>query len=487
MDRNRLLRIALVAVPLLLTYPAAAWLVGQRVEAAIARNYQLLDENPSLRIVARDYRRGIFSASETLTLEVFGNLAPWPGASLLPASAGEGAPLRLTIRSHIRHGPLPGLASVGAATVDSELLADAPLRERLAEILGDEKPLQLRSEYRFDGGGSSTLRIPAFSTYWPAREGAGRDTLAWDGLTLNLDFAAGMQRYSLHAEAPRLELKGARGGQLTMLGVRLEGTQQRVFADEPLLYAGVQKLSMARLIVGGGEGGGEPVDMRRVRCEAEVPVKGDYIDLVARLGSESLRVGGRDYGPANYDFSLRHLHARTAAAFYREVMRLSADPALQAAALEAPATLLASLATPGMELLRHGPELGIDRLAFRSPHGDASLVAHFRVNGAQTQDLGNPLTLLAKLDADADILLPEGLLGEMAAAGDQGVSGAGDAVDAAVGAPAAAFGARLADFVARGLVARNGAMLRSRLAFSKGRLTVNGRPFDPIGMRVGGG
>lgn len=508
---NKTTRIALVAVPLALAYPAAAWLIGMQVETAIARNYDLIADNPSLQIVDRDYRRRLFGATETLTLELFANLtqlatqqrqqalAANPGMTLPPVR-----PMRVTVRSEIRHGPLPGLSTFAAAVVDSELVLDDALGAQLTGLFGEQKPLQTHTVYRFDGGGVSTLSSPPFSTYWPAAEGAGQNTLAWDGLTMSVDFERGLRRYALRAEAPRLEFKASRGGQATLLGMRLEGAQQRIFEDDPLLYGGTHKLSLARITVG-GEDGGEPVEMRRAHYEAEVPLKGDFIDLIGRFGSESLRIAGTDYGPARYDVSVRHVHARTMAKLYREAMRISADAEMQAAAQTSPGQLLAPLAGPALELLGYDPEISIDRLSFRTPHGDAVLSARVKLNAAQAQDFANPLLLLAKLDAGVDLHVPEAFVGEIAVnampaipagaggelpaaptdevqpSAEEGVAVA-DAALADLAARREILRQRIAGLVAQGLLVREGGELRAQLAVRDGGMTVNGQPFNPLAI-----
>lgn len=505
MDNKKRIALAAVLLALALAYPASAWIVGKRVEAAIAQNYRLLDDNPSLKIVERDYQRGLFSATETVTVELLGNvtqamarqrqevMAANPGVKLPPVQA-----LRVTLRSRIKHGPFPALNKFAAAVADSELVLQGELQKQVEAILGDSKPLQVRSEYRFDGGGVSTLSSPAFSTHWQAAEGAGQNMLAWGGLTMTVDFDAGMRRYSVSAEAPKLEFKQSRGGQLTLSEMRLDGTQQRVFDDDPLLYSGMQKLTVARFSAGSGdEGSSAPVEARRLAYEAEIPVSGEFIDLIGRLGSESLRVGDKDYGPVHYDFSVRHLHARSAAALYREMLRLSSDAELQVAAQAEPARMWAPLAKPALDLLQHGPEIRVDRLSFRSPHGDAALAARVKLKNVDARDISNPLVLLGKLDASAEIAVPEALLGEVAAAGAGVAVGAtaapqGEGVVVAEAGPADAAGAaaaraeamrqQVAALAAQGLVVREGSVLRSQLAFTNGQLTVNGQPFNPQAM-----
>lgn len=494
MKTNRTTGAILAAVSLVLAYPAASWLIGVRIETAIERNYELLGDNPSLKIVGRDYRRGVFGASETLTLELLPFLtqaareqrqqiiAMQPGATVPPVQ-----PMLVVVHSEIRHGPFPDGRSFAAAVVDSELQVGAAFGARLEAILGDKGVLAARTVYRFDGGGTSRLSSPDFTAYWPAAQGVGQNTLAWGGLTMDVDFAPGMHRYSLLAEAPRLEFRASRGGQASFLGMRLEAKQQRIFEDDPWLYGGTQSLSLARAIVGGEEGG-EPIELRRVRYESEMPLKGDFIDLVGRLGSESLRIAGKDYGPAQYDISLRHLHARTTAKLQRALMQVSAEAPLQAEGVSA--ALFAPLAEPAAELLRHDPEIGIDRLSFRSPHGDASLSARFRLKGAVTEDLSSPLALVGKLDAAAEISLPEALVEELASVAAPVASLGGcvappcmQAATVAEGgapAPEMAERRRIDVLVGQGLLVREGGMLRTRLALRDGRATVNGRVFDPL-------
>lgn len=493
---NRNLKLLLIVAPLLAAYPVAAWVVGGQVESAIDQQYQLLAENPSLKVVERDYRRGLFGATETVTFELFGDMTR-ALARQRPAAAADAAPpgnaeqggqagpqdapppqsLRVSVRSVIRHGPLAGFSKLAAAVVDSELVLDGDQQQRLLAVFGNEKPLRVHTEYRFDGGGASTLSSPAFSTHWPAAQGAGQNTLAWDGVQIAVDFEKGMKRYTLKADAPRLDLRDSEGGGLRMTDMRLTGEQQRVFDDDALLYAGTQQLTVAELGIRSGKEGDVPILLRQLRYAAEMPVNGEFLDVVARLGTESLLVGGKDFGPAHYDVSLRHLHARTAATLYRTLVKTYADPALSEAAATDPAKLLAPLARPAAALLQHDPVLSIDRLSFRSPHGEALLKARVGLKGMQADDLANPLMLLAKLDASAEVALPEALIGELGKAGPAADETAGDRGEM--------LRQRLAGFVDQGLVVRDGPMLRTRLAFAGGRMHVNGKPFNPLAVAPG--
>jgi uncharacterized protein YdgA (DUF945 family) len=497
---NKTVKIALIAAPLVLAYPAAAWVTGKQIETAIGEHYQLLAENPSAKIVNRDYQRGIFGATETVTIELFGNftaamtrqqqevMAANPGVKLPPVK-----PLQIRVRSEIRHGPLPGFSKLAAAVVDSELLLDGELQQQVAAVFGTQKPLEVHSEYRFDGGGVSRIRSPGFSTNWAANEGAGRNMLTWEGFQIDVDFKKGVKSYTLQAEAPKLTIRDSKGGGLVMNGMRLEAVQQRLFDDDPLLYVGEQKMTLAQLDIR-PEKEGDAVVLKQLAYDVAMPVSGDYVDLIARLGTASLQVGQQEFGPANYDFSLRHLHGRTLATLYRTLVKVYGDPTLAMAADANPAQLWAPIAKPATDLLKHAPEIRLDRLSFRSPHGDATLAARVALKDFSEADLANPMLLLAKLDASADVAVPEALVGSMAnslPAGRNRVEEALAETAEGVAAPSAEELAaqrgeqlrqQLALFIEQGLVLRDGSLIKSKLAFSQGQMTINGKPFNPMAM-----
>lgn len=495
---NKTAKIALVAVPLALAvaYPASAWVIGKQVESAIGEQYQLLAENPSAKIVERDYQRGLFGATETVTIELFGEMLRTMAGQQQAAAGGNPEakalelvkPIRITIRSDIRHGPLPGFSTLAAAVVDSELVLDGELQKQVSAVIGNQKPLQVHTEYRFDGGGVATMKSPAFSTNWAADKGLGRNLLSWDGISMSVDFEKGMKRYSLQAEAPKLELKDSQGGAVLISGLRLEGTQQRVFEDDPLLYAGSQKFTLAEVNVTTAKEGSGPVVLKQVAYAVDIPVNGDFIDIAVKLGAESLQVEKQNYGPAHYDVSVRHLHARTALSFYRTLLKLYSDPALQLAAQSDPTLLLGPLSKPALELLKFNPEISIDRLSFRSPEGDATLAARVKLKDFKDEDLGNPMMLVAKLDASAEVSLPETLVGTLAGS----AAASSEKVEEEVSAEEAAAARneklrqQLAVFIEQGLVQREGSLIKSKLAFSNGQMTINGKPFNPMAMGAPG-
>lgn len=464
-------RIAAVLATLGLAYPATAWFLGARVDAELVRQYQQLAAQPYLKVVERDMARGVFSSTERVTVEVNGallrELSSLGGDGEEPTSGGsaeEASALRFTLVSQIQHGPLPGLRAVAAALSETSLELDDATRQRLASVLGERSPLAVQTVFRFDGGGSTTLDSPAFSLKLPDSEG-GTWQLEWGGVHMSVDFARGLARYTLQGAAPRLVVAD-RTARLTVSGMAFDADQTRVFEDDPVLYQGTQTMRIAAVQLDPvGDTAAGAVKVQELEYALAMPVNGEFADLTARLGAKGVSVAEREFGPAHYDLSLRHLHARTLAAVSRAMMDLYARDAAVVTADADPADALVAAAKG---LLAHSPELSLDRLSFGGPHGEASLSLRVSLGEGAAGVLDNPMALLDKLEVSGKLAVPEG-----------GLKTLGDDLDAAL------VEEQLADFAAKGLVRREQGVARADFDYRGGTLRVNGREVDPFALAGG--
>ncbi|ANQ86928.1 hypothetical protein dqs_3911 [Azoarcus olearius] len=462
---NKPLTFGALVAAVALAYPATAWYLGGRIESAHAEQYAQLAATPYLRVAERNYERGIFSATETVTFEI--------GAPLQADADEPQQPLRFTVRTDIKHGPLPGFTTVAAGVADSQLVLDESTRQEIAKVLGDKPPVTLHNVYNFNGSGRSTLSSPAFATTVPNAETGETARLAWDGLELVVDFAAGMKHYTMRGGAPKLEVEDA-DVHLVLSGLTLEGDQQRLFDDDTLLYTGTQKFAVAELRVTPGKNPSDPkpvVLAQRITYDIDAPANGDFIDIAARIGAEVIKVGEQDYGPAHYDLSLKHLHARTLSKLYKEMMKVYGDPTLAAAAGGNPTAAFATLSTPALELLSHAPEISLDRISFSSPHGEARVAARIKLAGIQPEEFSNVMALIGKIDASGEAVVPVALLLQWQDTPSE----------------AERFNRQLAAVAAQGYVSQEGGLLKSSVAFRQGQLSVNGKPFNPMAMGALGG
>ena len=475
---KRLLRISCVLLLVLaITYPAAAWYLGTQAEAAMNGPYGQIGSLPYLKVVKREYRRGVFSSDDTTIVELFGGmpgfLADPPEKQKVAATPDDPAPavrpFTLTVRSHIRHGPFPDGKVFAAAIVDSELDIDERIRPDLAKVLGAAKVLTAQTVYGYGADGESLITSPPFTLALP---GAGADSpgrLAWEGITATIRFTKNLESYTTTATAPKLEIAG-QDAHIVIAQLRFATEGKRIFDEEPLLYSGKQQVAIEQVAIEGRGMWGKPVVLNGLSYDVHIPVTGEFIDILAKIGIRDVIIGESNFGPAHYDISLKRLHARSVAQLQRAMVKLYSDPAAMEGTTT-PAEGFAPLANPTMKLLEFNPEVSVDRISFNSPNGEVLIAARAKFEGIKAEDFGKPEVFMAKLRASADIALPEALL--MVPWGIKADSAEAEQLQT---------DSRQKQFAAlaeQGYIRHEGAMVRSKIEFSSGQLTINGKPFDP--------
>lgn len=502
---NKNVTVAAIAVAAVLAagYPASSWYLGRQIEAAHAEVDARIAAVPYLKLVRHDYERSLFGASETTTIELPAAMfrmplmptapaapaampAPPPAAEAAPEATPETPPvaqpapapaplppLRITIKTTIQHGPLPGFNAFAAGSASSVIEFDEPIQKKVLEAFGGKPAMAIQTLYDFQGGGRSTATSPAFKIALPGQTEGSQATLSGDGVEMVVEFTKSMEQYSLRGGAPRFELAELNGPRLTMTGLRIESRQQRMFPDDPMLYSGSQQVSLAGIDIDPGPDKGQRIALKELKYDVQMPVSGEFVDLIAQLGAAELRVGEQNYGPVAYDFSFKHLHARKMMALNRSLMALYTKPET----LQDSQQLMQALAPMKEQLvglLLDNPVVSVDRIAFRMPEGEAKVSASVRLLEAKAEDFANPMLLVAKLDAAAELALPAALAATMA-------GGKAESEEEAQMRKQATEQS-IANFVQQGYATLDNGVIKSRIAFKGGQLLVNDKPFNPMVM-----
>lgn len=338
---------------------------------------------------------------------------------------------------------------------------------------GGKPPLTASTLFGFTGGGHGVMHVAAFRHRGPKADGSGEYVFSAEPMALEVDFAHDLKRYTMTGKAPYLEVVD--DARLVISGMTLSGDQQRVFDDDPLLYAGKQRFAIERIELDSPDGSTPPVQMRNFAVEGEIPAPSEFIDMIGKMGVEEFKIGGQDYGPAHYDFAFRHLNARKFSTFYHNSMTLYEHLPADGEPLPPPEALQPIL-TSLQELTLDNAEFAIDRLSFNTPHGETKVSAKIMLNGAVKEDWRNPLTLIGKLDLTADLNVPEALLTVLLAGKTQD-----NDTEQSAAARRQIMQKQLERFVAQGYIARTDGILKSKIEFRHGKLLCNDKPFNPFG------
>jgi uncharacterized protein YdgA (DUF945 family) len=454
------LLVALLALALLAAsaYAASAWYIGKQVEVALADPYKALEGNPYVKIVRRDYQRGVFTSTETVKLEILGDIA----------RAAGGEPMVATSVSRIQHGPLTGNGQMASAVVDTEVrLAGGGLPAMPGPLV------KAHSVIDYEGNGESRGTLEPTVLAVPDATAGGPQNVSLGGGEFSMQFTPNMAQSTGQASLSKIEVELGDGGRMVMSGLRVSESTRAVFPDTPGLRAGTQKFAVDEVRIDVPVPGAVPVVARGIVYDANMPVNGEFLDFTAKAQVADILVGGQNYGPAHLDMSGRRLHARSVAELQKAIAGLQAmrkpKPGTD------PMAALQPMMAAAMGVLRQDPEIRIDRFSFNTASGEVMLTAKVQVPGVTAEDAQNVMALGRKVVAVAELAVPEALLmmpfgpaaasPEMAAAQLQGRQ------------------RQIAGLLEQGYLFRDGALMKSKLELRAGQVAINGLPFDPLALQ----
>ena len=482
--------IAIVVALLAIAYPASAWFIGKNVESSLVANTQrTLAAAPYLKVVKRNYQGGVFSSTEESTIEIAGDLfrslesmqktseenPDEPSDGVDPDAATEEPaaapavpikPITVTVRNHVKHGPFAG-GGLALAKIDTELVFDEKVQQAISTAFAGKKPLEISTTMNFAGGGTSLMTSPAVTL--SPKEGAG--TLNWQGLQGKVDFTKDMATYKGDITAAGFEFTGGpKKETIKMAGLHLV-TDKRRLNDVSMFYFGKDNGIVKEMSFSSASDPSKAFTLKDITYVGDTNEAGGFADIIAKMGANQVMVGADGYGPAHYDFSLKHLHAPTLEKFFK------AFGEIYSGKHKTPEEMSAATFAPwknfGPELLKHNPELVIDRISFTTPEGEAMFKGNLKIPGATPEDMANPFGMIGKINAAFDISMPEALVMKL--------SGAGKQTDEEKAAAAEMMQQQLQGLEQQGYIVRADKLWKSRLEWKDGKGAVNGKPFQMPG------
>lgn len=435
---------------IVLSYPGIAWVTGIAIERRIQGNeQQLLDQIPYLRLVSREYHRGVYRSTEIAT---YG----WRNPALQTLKIAGGAPLfpgaTITVQSTIEHGPLPGLRAPALAVIDSTVIAPPALQQQLASVLGSTPVLQAHTTIGFFGGARTELTGPPFSLRL-----ADGSTLAWGGLTSTLQANRNAARWSGQLIAPRFALKGAQGG-IELSGLEYSGSQEKAFDG---LYLGPGTFTLEQLK--GSSHAGE-YSLQRVSISSTSKVDGEFFDMRVDAATDAATLPSLQLKNLAYSESFEHVHGPSFASMMQAIR--GAERQVGAKPAQFQTDLQQAVRQYGVEVLLHDPVLNIRQLSFAMPEGSFHLSAKISAPGLARADLKWPAVIVAlqkHAEVTADLRVDNDLLQKLLAMGGSNPK----------------ITAQLTSFEQQGYLSAAAGAVTTHLEYSGGRLTLNGHPFPP--------
>ena len=456
----------IVVVVLVLAYPAAAWLLGRMVE----HNWEEREQNglqqipgyaQYVTIVKRDYRRGVYGATEEITIRL--------GEKFLKAIRSSGnadwtGHVQLVVRNTIHHGPLPQLHDFAPATVDTEWVLPPEVHDKLLAAFKGKANLTIHTRMNWLGGSTTLVHSPAFNQ--PLEKIA---TIDWRGLDARLVAGREIGSGSVNLTSPGLTLKTEKGHTVGYQDLKLDSSLQPAYE---VLNVGDLKLVLGQLQI---EDANKPFKLtaRNLAFESHSRLNGEFVDADGGLTIEAVQVNTFDTSHINYAARFTHIHGPAAAALTKALRAEQSDTPDTATPQEAAAAstkrLAAAFQGPGVDLLVKEPVVDITHLGFAMPEGALDISLKASMPGVTKEELqGGALdavktALVKHLQMSTDIRIDTAMLDKLLESTGKGENAA----------------AQLQGLQRQGYIKLDGKALTTHLTYLGGQLKVNDLPFPP--------
>ncbi|MBI1834772.1 MAG: YdgA family protein [Burkholderiales bacterium] len=488
-----------VTAALALAYPATSYLSGKRLETKLTQTDDASSMFPTLKVVKQHYQRGFFSSIQESTYEFSlpnsEKVVPMSlaedeqaeqGTAVAPDEATEQAlplspkvlakPLQFTVINHIQHGPIPGIVGIGAGKIDTEIVLPEEARAEIKKIFGDKKFLNIRTILNYAGGGTIYADSPAVTSLI----GNSQDKLNWKGIKVEASFDEGYNKlsYLVQTDGLQVEAKDPKNAALlhkVNIGkIKFSGSNQRAY-PKSYVFLGDVAFSIDAINYSNSAQADSGFSLKNLLISSDSKIKNDLVDMGIKMGIEQIQAKQKDIGAFHYDYSLKRLHAPSLHKFYETLSKINGN-------MEAPEhilTLQKSLKQLGMEILKHDPVLSLDRLSLTGKNGEVKASADVKIVNFQPEDLENPMLLVPKLESKGQINIAEALVQDLIENTQTDPNARSMAMSM--------FNMQLANLETQGYVKRDGKNLQSQLLWSKGKLSINGKPYPPTAVATDSG
>lgn len=381
-------------------WAGATYVIGDKMEKEYSSFVKQYAEWGIFSLSSQSYQRGFLSSKAITVLELKISNEGIEGAGQ-PAEKS----LRMVFEHSLSHGPkLFTVRSGDLALVKTRLIGLSPGGEELEALLATVPELQepfAMTRFGFDGTATTHIVIPPFET---ARDDG---KVSWGGFNAEMVFSPGTKRWIGSFEMPKME--AASSGGLMVLD-NFHGRLD-VVESLPGLYAGVSEVGLNSLEISPPFPGAETQGNLRMqdlvvsyasRCEDKL------FHFDQTLAFAGVTINGESYGPGGCEIEARNLDGEALGDFQNQVHALYRE------SFQSPDEIVARIAPLYsrlfVKLLDGTPELKVRRLYIATPKGEFD--GNFLVKMAEHEGvtMAQPIALLQYLEAEARVVIQEGLL-----------------------------------------------------------------------------
>ena len=426
--------LGVAVVLLLLLHLITAYMFGFTAQKQLEQQFQKITDTPLIKVVKHDYKRGIFSSTETTELAI-NNQTIATVLNLLPRN--ESVPVidqtySIKYTTKINHGIFIGLLhgslipTIAYSTTTIEY--SDKIKDILNKFFNNQPPLTITNIIYLNKSGKISISSPTFA-YAEAVSGV---KVNWGGLDLVVNYNAGFNKFYNNLTIPLLELIAPSKGSVVLRGIYYNSaTNYSVnnikVGDTNLRVDGVEvtwKDSVAlnfklgdvvRILTGinsvdflNNIDTINPSDfyLHDVTYISNSSDDGQWFNANAKAGFVKLVTNKKEYGPMNLDIGLQHF--------------LSTDfskmlDTIEAASIKEPTNannqqLITDLKAVMAPILVAEPVITLNKFEINTPDGLLSLSGKATTNGFKLADMDEQESFMSKLNVDFSFSVPKPIL-----------------------------------------------------------------------------
>ncbi|WP_434778634.1 YdgA family protein [Neisseria sp. Ec49-e6-T10] len=435
---NKRLKIILSLVVLFAVFLLALpYYMGVKAKQTLDKQFSLIQNTSWLEVVSHDYQRGWFSSTEVTTVKIKPSVIA-AYKDMLPEQLKALVDKSVTYTNVIHHGPFPRLTSFvfepGNAYVRTQFSYTEDTRKTLSRFFQDKEPITITNHLNFTGGGQLQLTIPNFD--YSELSGI---KVNWKGLQYQLDYQQNYEHYQVKANTAGLEVILADKGQLIFKDMAYEN---ETHTGQTGINLGKNKFSLATLNLGWKEGinyhiqlnevlslltkiqvgsfinptgkiGPAELTLNNLKYEADIGEQDKFINAVGQFSFDKLTYGNEVYGPLQIKISGEHLDGISLHALSNKLGEIATQNLGQDEAREA---ILNAAKKEGLGLWENDPVINIETFKLKMPSGLLDVKGKVAFNNITEADLEDFNALVAKINLNMELYVPQKALESLAAA-----------------------------------------------------------------------